>query len=185
MGFKGAGVIKRFRKRFLRTVYYVAPLLLWMGVIYVSSTDRGAYDVSLRLMLRAGQWAVPGWQPPWDVGVYYPLNDALRKLAHVLFFGIFTLLTVRAVQWGSPRLKLSSVLVVLGIGIVFSLSDALVRLAAPERHVRLEQFLMNGLGAVLVLVMVTGFFAAKAWERRLQEGERQAGSESANKKSAA
>ena len=74
-----------------------------MGVIYVSSTDRGAYDASLRLMLRVAQWATPSWQIPVDVGAYFPLNNALRKLAHVLFFGIFTLLAVRAVQWGSPH----------------------------------------------------------------------------------
>lgn len=141
-----------------------------MALVYASSTQLGTYDRSLNLMLRASHWIAPDLPIPQDVGEIFLINNAVRKLAHVVAFGGFTLLLVRALQWGNPRLKKAVLPITFGLGLLFSFSDALFRIYAPSRHVRGEQFVLNALGSAIVLILVVLFFAAKRAEAWLLAG---------------
>ena len=138
-----------------------------MAIVYASSTELGTYDKSLNLILRFSYWLSPGMTIPGDVGAYFPINNAARIVARVFVFAVFTLLTVRALQWGHHRLKPVTLGITFLLALPFSFSDALFRLNAPDRHVRVEQFVLNGIGAVVVLLGVVVFFFAKQWETSL------------------
>ncbi|MBC8101381.1 MAG: VanZ family protein [Cytophagales bacterium] len=157
-------------RKFLRAFLYAGPLLLWMAAIYASSTHLGRYEQSLALIQAASQRLAPESPPPSDQGELFQINDAARKLAHVFAFGILTLLAVRAIQWGESRLKWQTVTGSFALCVLFAVSDALIRIREPDRHVRLDQFVFNGIGALLVFLLTTGYFGVKYWEDFLWEG---------------
>jgi len=154
----------------LQCFLYLGPLILWMAVIYTGSTQLGTYDKSIALMLSVARFFSPDGPQPNDIGSLFLVNNALRKIAHLVTFGILMLLVVRAIQWGRPRLKLSSLVAAILFCTGFSFSDALVRLYARDRHVRADQFVLNAIGSGSVLIITVLFFLLKAGEERLRAG---------------
>jgi VanZ family protein len=149
------------------TVYFVGPLLLWMILVWATSTRLGAYEQSLNLMIRVVHSLSPESPVPGsgDLMPLFPSNNALRKLAHVFAFAVFMLLAVRAIQWGNPRLKPAAIFVACLLGTFFAGSDAVIRYLTPMRHVREDQFVLDAIGAAFILVITVLYFVAKSWER--------------------
>ena len=168
----------RFRKS-IRALLYLGPLLLWMVVVIAGATYLGRYEESLALIQRVAHLLSPDAQSAVDVNQLYQINNAARKLVHVAAFAVFTMLSVRAMQWGEAKLKWQSLAGSLGLCIVFALSEAFVRFTSPARHVRLEQFVLNGIGALLIFGLTMLYFGIKYWERILWEGKREEDSETA------
>ncbi|MES2462860.1 MAG: VanZ family protein [Armatimonadota bacterium] len=158
-------------RKLLRALLYLGPLLLWMGVVIAASTQLGRYEKSLALIQGVAEFLSPDAVPSGDIWQQYQINNAARKLAHVGAFGIFTLLAVRALQWGEPKLKWQSISGSLALCVVFAVSEAFVRFRAPDRHVRLEQFVLNAIGALLVFGLTLLYFRLKYWEELLWEGK--------------
>ena len=158
-------------RKLWRALLYLGPLLLWMGIVLAGSTRLGRYEESLALIQWTAQKLSPELAPSQDIWQIYQINTAARKLAHVAAFGIFTLLAVRAMQWGQPRLKWQSLAGSLLLCIVFACSEAFVRFHTPDRHVRLEQFVFNGIGAALIFGLTMTYFWIKYWEKVLWEGK--------------
>lgn len=158
-------------QKFLRALLYLGPLLLWMGIVLVGSTRLGAYENSLAFIQGTAELLNPEETPSNDVWQLYQINNAARKLAHIVAFGVFTMLAVRAMQWGASRLKWQSLVGSLGLSLLFAFSEAFVRFRSPERHVRLEQFVLNGIGALAVFGLTLLYFRLKSWEALLWEGK--------------
>lgn len=155
------------KNKFQRSVLYLLPLLLWMGIVLIASTRLGSYAESMKLIQWTAETLSPESMPLQDVWQLYQINNAARKIAHIFAFGIFTMLAVRALQWGSPRLKWQSLVGALVICLLFGTGEAFVRYRSPVRHVRMEQFVFNGAGSLLVFAFTTGYFGVKSWERSL------------------
>jgi VanZ family protein len=166
-------------RKLLRALLYLGPLLLWTGVVIAGSTQLGRYEQSLAFIQRTAEMLSPDSVPSNDVWQLYQINNAARKLAHVAGFGIFTMLAVRALQWGEPKLKWQAVVGSSGLCILFALSEAFVRFRTPDRHVRLDQFVFNGIGALLVLGLTLLYFRIKYWEQLLWEGKSREADETA------
>ncbi len=158
------------KRKWLKALLYLVPLLLWMAVVIAGSTRLGRYEESLAFIQWGAQILTPELPPSHDIWPLYQINTASRELAHIAAFGIFTLLSVRALQWGEPRLKWQSFVGTLGLGILFAGSEALVRFRTLDRHVRLEQFVCNAVGALLVFGLTLLYFRIKYGEDQLREG---------------
>ena len=166
--------------KLLRVLLYLGPLLLWTGVVIAGSTKLGRYEQSLAFIQGTAQLLSPEAVPSNEIWQLYQINNAARKLAHVAAFGIFTMLAVRALQWGEHRLKWQALGGSLGLCLLFALSEAFVRFQSPERHVRLEQFVFNAIGAILVFGLTLLYFRLKYWEELLREGKSGEGDETAS-----
>jgi VanZ family protein len=151
---------------------YLGPLFLWMGAVAAGSTYLGRYEESLALIQGAAHLLSPDAPPARDRGDLFQINNAARKLVHIATFAVFTMLSVRAIQWGEARLKWQSLAGSLALCIVFALSEAFVRFQSPVRHVRLEQFVLNGIGAVLTFGLTMLYFGIKYGEKVLWEENR-------------
>ncbi len=152
--------------RTLLALLYIGPLLLWMGVIFVSSTSAGDYPTSMRLIQHSLNWLVPE-QPPLDVSTLYKVNNAARKLAHVVTYGILTLLVVRAVQFGQPRLKRGAFGAAFLVSLLYAIGDEWHRRFVPQRHAKFVDLVIDSVGITLTLGGTWFWFALKDWERRL------------------
>lgn len=154
----------------------MGPMLLWMGLIFVASTDVGRYENSWRLILRVLQFLCPEFATPpapdGDLQVnvsMYQINTGMRRLAHVLLYAILTFLTVRFIQRGEPRLKMTSLIAALLITAVYAGLEEGVTYLQQHRHAGWSDIKLNLYGIALVLGGTAAFFQIKAWERALQE----------------
>ena len=158
-------------RKWLRALLYLGPLFLWMALVIAGATRLGRYEESLAFIQWTAQALSPELPPSQEVWQLYQINTAARELAHVAAFGIFTMLSVRALQWGEARLKWQTLIGTLGFCFIFACSEAYVRFRTPERHVRWEQFAFNALGAFLVFGLTMLYFQLKYCEGKLWEGK--------------
>ncbi len=163
-----------WRRRLPLLLIYLGPLLLWMAVLFAASTQFGRYEVSASLLQKALRLlAGPG---PDDITylALYSLNRAARRLAHVCASFILSLLIVRAVQWGTPRLKWRSLVCAFLVNSAVAVGEMLHRNRTPHRHGDLSDLALNMLGSALALLTAIVFFAGKRWEQKAREAAMQA-----------
>jgi len=158
------------RRALLRVLVYVCPLLLWLLVCGLTATELGSYERSWNLLHWLMNTIEPGfyYSDPQVLSMYQ-LTQVTRKLAHVVVYGVLTVLLVRVCQGGDHRLRWRSFVVpVLVSGAVMGV-EVYLRLYQSEhqRHVRPEQFLLNGIGVGGALLGSAAYFGLKALERWL------------------
>lgn len=158
------------RRALLRVLVYVFPLLLWLLVGVLSATELGSYARSWDLLHWFMNTIEPGfYYPDPQVMSMYQLTQVTRKLAHVGVYAVLTLLLVRLCQAGNPRLRGRSFLVPVLVSGAFMGVEVYLRLYQSEhqRHVRPEQFVLNGIGVGAALLTTLAYFGLKALERWL------------------
>ena len=154
-------------------IVFAVPLFLWIGTLLVFATDRGGYNATWSLVIRAVGFLTPDFPKlPTDNHTLelsmYQINQALRRLAHIIAYAALALLVVRTLQWGRPRLRVASVLVMVAFSALITGAESFVRLKiGTQRHVRVEQFYLNMLGTGIALFLTFFFFGIKALERHL------------------
>ena len=91
--------VRRFRadlwmKSFLK---YWLPLLGWLGVIFIGSTNVMSVEQTSRFIVPCLLWLKPGMAPDtiWVIVVF------MRKCAHVSEYAVSALLMWRALRWGT------------------------------------------------------------------------------------
>ena len=154
----------------LRVLLFYLPLLIWIGLAALAATELGSYQRSWILLHQLLNFIQPGFYygDPSVVSMYQ-LTQVTRKLAHVVVYAVLTILVIRLAQRGRSELRFRSLaLAVLVAGGVLAL-EVYVRRYHSEgtRHVRAEQFLLDGIGVGLVLIGAIGFFLQKTLERWL------------------
>jgi VanZ family protein len=82
----------------VRFVRYVLPLLLWMGVIYAMSSRVGSAENTAPMVVLVLRRLWPGLLEQLTPERLDFLNYLIRKSAHVVEYGILTVLAVRALQ---------------------------------------------------------------------------------------
>lgn len=158
------------RRALLRVCVYVLPVLLWISLAALASTELGGYKQSWDILHSALDWLEPGfYSSDSQIISMYQLTQASRKLAHVVVYAVLAALTIRLFQAGRPRLRwLSSGMAVL-VSVIFLGIEVYLRLHQSEgtRHVRMEQFVLDFIGVGGVLVGTPLFFGLKSLERWL------------------
>jgi VanZ family protein len=138
-------------RRHARFVFYVGPVVLWLGVIYLSSTKLGASENTLRFLGRLIELLQPEGDAvsPESMG---RLNFVVRKVAHITEYAILTLLLVRALQYGRQALRPGVLLMASALSLLYAVSDEIHQQFVSGRSATAKDVALDAFGALLVLV---------------------------------
>ena len=139
-------------KSFLK---YWLPLLIWLGVIFVGSTNLMSAEHTSRYIVPFLLWLKPGMSPQtiWVILV------VIRKCAHVTEYAILALLLWRAVRSLSAlsmKMSTSFGAALLGCA-VFAASDEFHQSFVKSRTPSVRDVLLDVAGAVLGLLIAASF----------------------------
>jgi VanZ family protein len=159
-------------QRTYRFLLFAGPLLLWIVVLFLSGSELARYETSWRLIQQALRFLCPEHAPPGDgteIQVYvdmYQINESARRVAHIIAYAVFAMLTVRAIQAGKPRLKPEALSAALGLGIVFIGLDELHRHFQQVRHAKWNDVWLDLGGVTVTIVITILYFALKTAEQK-------------------
>jgi hypothetical protein len=157
-------------KRPIRLLYASIPILLLIVLVAWTASNAGSYRSSWLGTFWVLNNLAPQYQPISDYGVsMYQLNDALRRLAHILigFMAVIVMdrvLRINTRMRGGKRLALACALSVIVIG-----TGAAVRYRSSLRHVRLVQFVSSATGMLLGAAAISIAAVDKRIIARLQD----------------
>ena len=139
-------------RRFLK---YWLLLLIWLGVIFIGSTDLLSAEQTSRFIVPILLWLKPGMAPEtiWIILVI------MRKCAHVCEYAILALLLWRALRGGSAIRGKMSILfgaVLLGCAF-FAASDEFHQSFIKSRTPAVRDVLLDIAGALLGLFIGVSF----------------------------
>ena len=97
------------------------------------------------------------------------LNYIVRKTAHITEYTILTLLAVRALQFGTPKLRARALFGALALSVLYACTDEFHQIFVPGRSPLVKDVLIDSVGALLVTIATPLWFATKDLERRLHE----------------
>jgi hypothetical protein len=157
-------------KRLIRVIYASVPFLILLLLVAWTASNAGSYRSTWLGIFWVLKSLAPQYQPISDFGVsMYQLNDALRRLAHILigFMAIIVIERVLRINTrfrGGKRLALACALSLIVIG-----TGAAVRYRSSLRHVRLVQFVSSGTGMLLGAAAISIAAIDKRIVARLQD----------------
>jgi VanZ family protein len=134
---------------------YWLPLLIWLGVIFVGSTDLMSAEHTSRFIVPILLWLKPGMAPETIRSILF----AIRKCAHLSEYAVLALLFWRALRRGSAIRGKMSILfgaVLLGCA-VFAASDEFHQSFIKSRTPSVRDVLLDITGAVLGLLIGVSF----------------------------
>jgi VanZ family protein len=136
-------------------VKYWLPLLIWLCVIFVGSTDVLSARHTSRFIVPILLWLKPGMRPQTILSILI----VMRKSAHVAEYAILALLLWRALRSARTlRTKMSIVFgAVLLACVVFAVSDEFHQSFVKSRTPTVRDVLLDGGGALFGLLIGVGF----------------------------
>ncbi|MFM7186728.1 MAG: hypothetical protein ACKO14_02815 [Armatimonadota bacterium] len=146
-------------KRLIRGLYAGIPLVVLLALVGWTASNAGSYRSTWLGTFWALNNLAPQYQLVNDYSVsMYQLNDALRRLAHILigFMAVIVMdriLRITSQLRGGPRLAIACCLSLVVIG-----TGAAVRYRSSLRHVRTVQLVSSATGMLFGVVVVS--FAA-------------------------
>lgn len=134
---------------------YWLPLLIWLGVIFVGSTDLMSAEHTSRFLVPILRWLKPGMAPETIQSILF----AVRKCAHVAEYAILALLLWRALRSGSAmRVKMSMLLAAVLLGCAaFAASDEFHQSFVKSRTPAVRDVLLDIAGALFGLLIGASF----------------------------
>jgi VanZ family protein len=152
-----------------RFIKYWLPLLVWLGLIFLDSTDLMSAEHTSRFIVPFLRWLKPDISPEMLVSIHI----TIRKCAHVGEYAILALLLFRAAIC-MTNLKRSMLILCASVWIVCFLvaaSDEFHQTFVVSRGPSGTDVLIDGAGAILGL-LIGAVFAKK---RSTKLGEMTAG----------
>ena len=134
---------------------YWLPPLIWLGVIFVGSTDLMSTEHTSRFIVPILLWLKPGMAPETIRSILF----AVRKCAHLSEYAVLALLFWRALRGGSAiHAKMSMLFgaVLLGCA-VFAASDEFHQSFVKSRTPSVRDVLLDIAGALLGLLIGVSF----------------------------
>lgn len=155
--------------RAARIAYYAGPLALWLALITFLSTGAGGTGVSISLIERFVSRLLPDlyasltpYQLDW-------LNYLARKAAHFVEYFVLLLLCVRALQQGRTRLRASTLLSALAVGMAWACIDEVHQSFVPGRTPYIRDVFLDWTGCGFAALTALVHSADKALQRRLAD----------------
>jgi VanZ family protein len=155
------------KPRTLLALFYIGPLILWMAFIFVMSTDLGNVKHSQGLLIRVLQSIAPSFLETLSNYQLHRLDYVIRKLGHFSEYMVLTMLAVRAIQFGRPALKVSSLIGALALSVGFALSDELHQRFVLSRSPSMRDVMIDSFGSAVCMLCILAWFSVKGIERRL------------------
>ncbi len=125
------------------------PAALWMALIFLASADADSGARGSRLIGPFLDWIVPALTPEARAAVIL----GMRKVVHVVTFGVLALLVHRALRRNSQApWSWGQALAALGLTLLYAISDEVHQSFVPTRVGSPADVLLDTLGAVIALV---------------------------------
>jgi VanZ family protein len=139
-------------RRFLK---YVLPLLVWLGVIFIDSTDLMSAQHTSRFIVPFLRWLNPNISLDTLVSIHF----IIRKCAHVVEYAIFALLLLRSAICMTNAKWLTSILLVSvwTICLFVAATDELHQTFVRSRGASVRDIIIDSAGAILGLVTAAVF----------------------------
>jgi hypothetical protein len=136
-------------------VKYWLPLVIWLAVIFVGSTNLMSAEHTSRYIVPFLLWLKPGMSPQtiWIILV------TVRKCAHVTEYAVLALLlwrAIRSVEVLRPKAFTSFCMVLLGCAL-FAASDEFHQTFVKSRTPSVRDVCLDVAGALVGLVIGAGF----------------------------
>ena len=129
------------------------PLILWMVLISVGSTDVLAADETSRFIVPFLRWLLPGEAP----GTVDLLHGAIRKLGHVSEFAVLAVLWYRSLAWERQARQPKAACAAFALALAFAGLDEVHQAFVATRTASVMDVGWDGLGALC------GVIGSGAW----------------------
>jgi VanZ family protein len=124
------------------------PLILWMALISLGSTDVLASDETSRFIVPFLRWLLPGAAP----ATLDLLHEAIRKLGHVSEFAILAVLWYRSLTWERQARRPKVALAAFALTLAFAGLDEVHQAFVATRTASVTDVGWDGLGALCGVV---------------------------------
>ena len=141
------------------------PALLWMGVIFVLSSDPFSRGETGRFLLPLLAWLFPGAAPE----TLALLHEALRKVGHLTEYGVLGVLWYRARAYGTAVWVPEAARLALLVAVVYAVTDEFHQVLVASRTGSVVDVAIDAVGAAASLLLLRGSGAARAALARHQE----------------
>jgi len=135
-------------------LFYLLPLLLWMGLIFYLSGHAGANDNSLPLIARLLERVVPGIWGHLTAQNIEDMNFVFRKTAHITEYFVLTFWAFRALQYGKPRITLKNIAMGMVIAVLYACTDEIHQAFVPHRSSSFNDVMIDSIGTALACGIV-------------------------------
>ena len=134
------------------------PALLWMGAIFVFSTDLFSQGETGRFVLPLLAWLFPGAAPE----TLALLHDLLRKVAHLTEYGVLAVLWYRARAYRTAAWVLEAARLALLVAVAYAVTDEFHQTLVVSRAGSVVDVAIDAGGAAAGLLLLRGSAAARA-----------------------
>ncbi|MEP7015767.1 MAG: VanZ family protein [Verrucomicrobiota bacterium] len=139
------------------------PVLIWLGVIFVGSTDALSAEQTSRFLVPFLHWLKPDISPEALAQIHF----FVRKLGHITEYAILAILLWRAVR-GGTRFKTAFIAVWFGCAVVGA-SDEFHQSFVASRTAAVGDVLIDICGALVGLVICSWISGTNRKRRTNQE----------------
>jgi len=148
--------LKNFLKHWL-------PVLIWLGVIFLGSTDMLSAEHTSRFLVPFLRWI----DPQISFATLNAIQLGIRKLGHLTEYAILAMLLWRALRSGTRwQMKMSILFLVAALAsAIFAASDEFHQSFVPSRTASPNDVMIDICGALIGLLTCLMFAARKRPER--------------------
>jgi len=138
--------IRRFLKNWL-------PVIVWVGVIFLGSTDLMSAEHTSRFIVPFLRWLKPDISAETLASIHF----IVRKCTHVGEYAILALLLLRAATLIANSKRSISILYlsVLGVSVIVAATDEFHQTFVASRGASVQDIMIDSSGAVLGLVIAS------------------------------
>ena len=146
----------------MRSLKYWLPVLIWLGIMFIGSTDVLSAEQTSRFLIPFLRWLKPNISPDALAQIHF----VFRKFGHVSEYAILAILSWRALSGGTKLgMKLSIIFVLVwGFCGVFAASDEFHQSFVASRTGTARDVIIDIFGALVGLAIC--WTIAKRKERR-------------------
>jgi VanZ family protein len=143
-------------KSFLK---YWAPVLIWLGVIFIGSTDLMSAEHTSRIIVPLLRWLKPDISPETLALIHF----SIRKFGHLAEYAILAMLLWRAVYRGTKlEMKMSILYASVWVAAtLFAAADEYHQSFVPSRDAAWGDVLIDSGGAIFGLLIASAFAQRK------------------------
>jgi VanZ family protein len=136
---------------------YWLPVLIWLGLIFVGSTDALSAEQTSRFLVPFLRWL----DPQISFATIAAIHFALRKLGHLTEYAIFAALLWRALRRGTHLQAKMSILFLLAwlAAAIFAVTDEFHQSFVPSRTASPIDMMIDICGAMIGLIICMVFAA--------------------------
>jgi len=151
--------------RAARLKYWI-PAVIAAALISIFSTHYFTPEETGRVIVPLLRWFLPSASPNFIRHLHF----GIRKLAHVVEFGVFSITVFRALRGPRAGWRLDWALLTLLIAVSYAVLDEFHQTYVPLRHASATDIAIDGLGAILAQVVVW-WYAKGKWPLAPADGD--------------